>query len=96
MVMRLKKGKISSDVKAKVVLDALKEEKTLSQIGSQYKVSPAQICQWKKMAVTNLQLAFSGKGQRDLQEKEELVRDLYEQIGRLKVENEWLKKKLQL
>jgi transposase-like protein len=96
MVTRLKKEKIGSDVKAKVVLDALREEQTLSQLGSRYKVSPAQICQWKKQAVANLQSTFSKKGHKDLQEQEDLVRDLYEQIGRLKVENEWLKKKLQL
>jgi transposase len=96
MGIRLKKGKISSEMKAKVVLEALKEEQTLTQIGSRYKVSPAQVCQWKKQAVANLQLSFSNKATRDLQEKEDLVRDLYEQIGRLKVENEWLKKKLQL
>jgi transposase-like protein len=94
--MKLKKGKIGSDVKAKVVLDAFREEQTLSQLGSRYKVSPAQIGQWKKQAVANLQLTFSGKGHKETQAKEELVRDLYEQIGRLKVENEWLKKKLQL
>ncbi len=96
MDSRLIKGRISSEVKSKVVLEALREVQTLSQIGSRYKVSPAQICKWKKLAVGSLQEAFSGKGNRDLQEREELVRDLYEQIGRLNVENGWLKKRLQL
>ncbi len=96
MDSRLKRGRISSEVKSKVVLEALREVQTLSQIGSRYKVSPTQISQWKKLAVGSLHEAFSGKGNRDTQEKEELVRDLYEQIGRLKVENDWLKKRLQL
>ena len=94
--MKLKKGKISSDVKAKVVLDALREIETLSQIGSRHKVSPAQICQWKKHAVANLPLSFSNRASKERQEQEDLVNDLYQQIGRLKVENDWLKKKLQL
>ena len=96
MGTRLKKGRIGSETKTKVVLEAFREDKTLSQIGSQFKVSPAQISIWRKQAISNLHLTFSTKGNRDAEVNEELVRSLYEQVGRLNVENSWLKKKLQM
>ncbi len=82
--------------KAKVALEAVKGEKTITQLASQYGVHPNQIGQWKKKLLEELLLLFSGK--RDCQDNrhEELEAELYRHIGQLKVELEWLKKKSQI
>ena len=79
--------------KAKVALEALKEEKTISQLSSEYGVHPNQIQQWKKHLLSELPSIFSRNGGRNKDEKEDLTDELYKQIGQLKVELDWLKKK---
>ena len=81
--------------KAKVALEAIKGEKTLAQLSSQYGIHPDQIRRWKKRLVEELPVIFSDKRQRAEKEREELESELYKQIGQLKVELEWLKKKSQ-
>lgn len=78
--------------KAKVALEAIKGEKTLSEVGSQYGVHPLQVAKWKKQALEELPLALADKrGSR--KNEDPSVDDLYRQIGKLQVEVEWLKKK---
>ena len=81
--------------KAKVALEAVKGEKTMAELSSQYGVHANQIRQWKKRVLEELPGLFSKKRERGEKDKEELVGDLYRQIGQLKVELDWLKKKSQ-
>ncbi len=82
--------------KARVALEAVRGEKTISQIASEYGVHPNQIGQWKKKLLEELPSLFSdGRKKRD-KSQEELESELYRQIGQLKVELEWLKKKSQI
>lgn len=78
---------------AKVALEALKEEKTIAELSSQYEVHRTQITKWRKRALEGLVGIFQGREGRTAEEKEKVIDELYRQIGQLKVENEWLKKK---
>lgn len=78
---------------AKVALEAIKEEKTIAELSSQYEVHRTQITKWRKRALEGLAGIFQGKEGRTAEEKEKVIDELYRQIGQLKVENEWLKKK---
>ena len=80
--------------KAKIVLEALKGHKTINEIASRYGVHPVQVTQWKKQVLEELPEVFADRRGRVVREAEEEKARLYEQIGRLKVELEWLKKKL--
>jgi putative transposase len=82
--------------KAKVALEAVRGEKTIAQISSEYGVHANQISQWKKKLLQELPELFSEKRRSKDINKEELEAELYRQIGQLKVELEWVKKKSQL
>jgi transposase len=82
--------------KAKVALEALKEQKTLAQLSSEYQVHASQIRQWRKQLLEELPQMFSDRRQKVDQEKDDLIAELYRQIGQLKVEADWLKKKSQM
>lgn len=79
--------------KAKVVLEALREQGTSAEIASKYGIHPNQITQWKKTFLKNLPEVFSKKksDETDILKKRES--ELYRQIGQLKYEVDWLKKK---
>lgn len=79
--------------KARVALEAIKGERTLAQLASQYGVHPNQIGQWKKRLLKELPEVFSGRRKKADQDGEVLEAELYRQIGQLKVELDWLKKK---
>ena len=83
-------------LKAKVALEALKGERTMAQLSSQYGVHPNQIGRWKKELLERLPEIFSGKWRKKHKTEAEMIEELYKQIGQLKVENDWLKKKSQL
>lgn len=85
--------KFSSDFKAKVVLEAFKERSTIEELARKYELHPTQINLWKKEAMNKLSLVF-GKNEEGEQQSEQQVEKLYAQIGQLKVENDFLKKKL--
>ena len=90
-----KKRKVHSpEFKAKVSLDAIKGMKTASELASQFQVHPVQISTWKKQAIESLPEAFRrGNPAKPAATEQELTAPLYEEIGRLKVELDWLKKK---
>jgi transposase-like protein len=80
--------------KARVALEALRGDRTIAEIASRYGVHPNLITTWKKAALKGLPEVFSDKRQRDERAREETEAELYQQIGKLKVELDWLKKKL--
>lgn len=83
----------SSAFKAKVAFEAMKKEKTIAQLSSEYGVHPNLINQWKRRVMQELPEIFSKKRSKQKQDTEELVSELYRQIGQLKIEVDWLKKK---
>lgn len=82
--------------KARVALEAIKGEKTIAQLASEYGVHPNQIGQWKKRLLKELPGVFSGRRKKEEKDRSELEDELYRQIGQLKVELDWLKKKSEL
>ncbi len=79
--------------KVKVVLEAFKGQRTINEISSHYGIHPNQVNQWKKQAVEGLPDVFSTRRLRAAEEDEVLKAQLYQQIGQLKVELDWVKKK---
>lgn len=86
----------SGEFKARVAFAAIRGEKTVNELASEYGVHPVQISQWKR-AVQDVvpRLLSSRRGRRE-QEEEELKAAFYQQIGQLKVELDWLKKQVGL
>ena len=83
----------SASFKAKVALEAVKEDKTISQLASEYEVHPNQIRQWKTRLLKESADIFSTRREKEAKNQEQLEAELYRQIGQLKVELDWLKKK---
>lgn len=81
------------EFKAKVALEAAKGLATANEIASKYEVHPGQVAQWKRELLDNVGALFARKGGKKPPDKNQNDAKLYEQIGRLKVENDWLKKK---
>jgi len=86
----------SADFKAKVALEASKETRTSAELSSAYGVHSTMITRWKKYMLENLPGIFSEKVKQKEKDNEELIASLYQQIGQLKVELDWLKKKSSL
>jgi transposase-like protein len=82
----------SADFKAKVALEAIKNQKTMAQLSQQYQVNAVTIAKWKSEALENLSTVFKGKQDPDQTESSVEIEKLYAQIGHLKVENDFLKK----
>jgi transposase-like protein len=82
-------------IKAKVALEAVKGDKTITQIASEFGVHPNQIRQWRARLLEMLPEMFSQRRPQQEKSRDELEAELYRQIGQLKVELEWLKKKSQ-
>jgi transposase-like protein len=81
--------------KTKVVLEVLKEQKTLAQLSSEFDLHATQIGEWRKQVVSGIPSLFAGKKTIiSEEEKEDLTAPLYQQIGQLKVELDYLKKRL--
>lgn len=91
--MSMQRKNYSADFKAKVAIAAIKGQHTINEIASQYGVHPNQVMGWKKQAVEAIPDSFSTRRERDRDADEELKAQLYQQIGQLKVELDWLKKK---
>ena len=82
----------SAKFKAQVALEALKNQKTINALATDYQVHPNQIGQWKKQLVEGLPSLFASRA-KAAQNDEALQARLYEEIGRLKVELDFVKKK---
>jgi transposase len=84
--------KFSASFKAKVALDALRERETIEVLSKKYDIHPNQILRWKQELSANSDKIFAGEKKKD--KSAALIDELYKQIGQLKVDNDWLKKKL--
>jgi transposase-like protein len=83
----------SADLKAKLALEVIKGNRTLAEIASEAQVHPNLLAQWKRQLLESLPTVFSDKRAKENKEQEALTDQLYQQIGQLKVELDWLKKK---
>ncbi len=99
--MSRKKGQTySAEQKTKIVLELLKEEETIAQIATKYKITSASISKWKKQFLENASLAFEPakavqEFKNEIKSKDEEIEELQKQLGKSVVEKEWLAKKLE-
>lgn len=84
----------SAEFKAKLALEVIQGNRTLTEIASDAKVHPNLLMQWKRQLIQSLPTVFSDKRVKENKEQEEKQAQLYQQIGQLKVELDWLKKKV--
>ena len=83
----------SASFKAKVALEAAKQQKTVAELAKEHQVHPVQISQWKKQLLDGLEGLFGAGSPSRRPDPEVLQAELYEQIGRLQMELAWVKKK---
>ena len=91
--MTKRRQRFSAGFKFEVALEAAKGLKSLNELSSQYNVHPNQISGWKRALLAGGEAVFANKSVHQQREQEILQAELYEQIGRLKMELVWLKKK---
>lgn len=84
----------SAQQKTQIALEAIRERNTLSEIAQKHDVHPSQITAWKKLVLEGLPTLFEQPRQADADAQEEKVALLYQHIGKLQVELDWLKKKV--
>ena len=89
--MTKKRKQYSAQFKFRVALEAAKESKTISELASEYAVHPTRVRNWKKQLLGTGAEVFQNSAKR-LEQEGVAEAELYEQIGRLKMELEWLKK----
>ena len=91
--MKRRRRQYSADWKAKVALEAVKGQRTVQEIASHYEVHPTLVTHWKKQLLEGAAEIFSNGKRAAADAEEELKAELYQQIGKLQVEVDWLKKK---
>ena len=87
-----KRRNFSAEMKARIALEAIKGQRTIQEIASHYGVHPNQVTRWKHQATEGLPQTFQDGRSRE-ESDETLKAELYQQIGQLKMELDWLKKK---
>ena len=92
--MGTKRRRFTEKFRAKVALEAIRGVKSLAELAAEHKVHPTQITLWKKLIMSEAPVLFSGNKTKPSKSEEELTSPLYEEIGRLKMDIKWLKKKL--
>jgi transposase-like protein len=91
--MKRQRRQYSADWKAKIALEAIKGQRTVQEIASHYEVHPNLVTQWKKQLLEGAAQVFWNGKRAAAEADEELKAELYQQIGKLQVEVDWLKKK---
>ncbi len=91
--MKGQRRQFSADWKAKIALEAIKGQRTLQEIASHYEVHPSLVAHWKKQLLEGAAEVFSNGKMAEAEANEQLKAELYQQIGKLQVEVDWLKKK---
>ena len=81
--------------KAKVAIDVIRENETVSELSSKYQVHRTMLARWKKEALEGLPSVFSTAKKKTEKDNQTLIDELYKKIGQLEVENDWLKKKVE-
>ena len=95
--MTKKRKRYSAQFKFQVALEAIKGLKTVNQLASEYELHPNQVSQWKRQLLEEGATIFdNGASQQQQRDMAQTEAELYEQIGRLKMEVEWLKKSTRL
>jgi putative transposase len=94
--MKHQREKHSGAFKAKVAVEALKGDRTLNELAGHFEIHPPQVVQWKQRLLAGASDIFTGGVERDAAQEAELRDQLYQQIGQMKVELDWLKKKHEL
>ena len=89
----MKRQKFSKEFKAKVALDAIKGQRTINEIASEFEVHPSQVNTWKKQALEGLGGAFDKTNPKKEEALEKEKERLYQKVGQLQIEVDWLKKK---
>jgi len=89
----MKHRKFSAEFKTKVAMEAIKGLKTLNELSSEFEVHPNQISKWKKQLITQASQIFKDRLNCDSNKEDKKVEKLYQEIGQLQVELNWLKKK---
>jgi len=92
--MTMQRRQHSAEFKARVALEALRGERTINELAAEYGVHPVQITHWKKVVLEEAPTLFSRRRGAQSKEEDALKAALYQQIGQLKVELDWLKKKV--
>jgi len=92
----MKRRQFSSELKKRIAIEAIKEQRTINELANEYQVHPAQIRKWKKELLDGAASIFEDprKRENDLKKQEEQEGTLQKKIGQLIIENDWLKKKL--
>ena len=93
MGVKRHRRQIGGDVKARVVLEAIKGLRTANEIATEHGVHPMQIAKWKKQVLEELPQLFSRRRDETAKADEELKARLFQEIGQLKFELDWVKKK---
>ncbi len=91
--MSVQRKQYSAELKTKVALEAIKGYKTINEITSEYGVHPTQIANWKKQALDGLPDVFSTNRLDQKKSEEDLIASLYQEIGHLKMQVDWMEKK---
>jgi putative transposase len=91
--MPVKRKQYSADQKAKIALTAIKGQQTVNEIAGDFSVHPTQVAQWKKQLLDEAAQVFASGRDRKAEDADVLSARLYQEIGQLKMELDWLKKK---
>lgn len=94
MAMKTQRKTYSAEFKGKVAVEAIRGFSTINELATEYGIHPHQISMWKAQLLQAVPGVFSGRADQREKEGEELRDQLYQQIGQLKVELDWLKKKV--
>src|SRR5882724_7338418 len=92
--MKQKRKQHSAGFKARVALEAVRAERTLNELAGQFELHPTQVMQWKKRLLEGATELFNSHADRDAAQESALRDRLYQEIGQLKVELDWLKKSM--